>query len=45
MSSIFCSHGEYLHPWDCDICEGALDASVGDIVIDPPTLLEVLGWD
>lgn len=20
MSSIYCKHGEYTHPWDCDFC-------------------------
>ena len=54
MSSIFCSHGEYLHPWDCDICEAAFDASVGDIVNDPrfpipeaevPSLLQIFRWE
>ena len=20
MSSIFCGHGEFLHPWDCATC-------------------------
>lgn len=24
MSSIYCQHGEYTHPWDCVICGATL---------------------
>ena len=52
MSSIYCQHGEFTHPWDCFICEDLANIACGDIINDRagvpeeriPTLEEVLGW-
>ena len=53
MSSIFCQHGEFTHPWDCYVCEELANAAAGDILNDPrclvpdeatPSLAEIFGW-
>jgi len=31
MSAIYCQHGEYTHPWDCDFC-GATTVASDDAV-------------
>lgn len=54
MSTIFCKHGEYTHPWDCYICEDLANAEAGDILNNPrdlepdepiPTLTEIFRWE